>query len=181
MVGQNITGGRGKYAMTRGILEGDALSKFDARATELGGETNPNFTLCLNAVTQHVFPQKALQYQRRYMRRNMRKPRDLSTREFHSRVQELNSYLSQFPPFNAGQLLDDDNIMEILEFGIPATWQKHMIYQGFNASEHTATEFVEFCERLEFTEQMTDTVSGKSSQADPKGSNKANRKRCEVL
>ena len=86
MVGQNITGGPGKFAMTRRILEGDALSKFDAKATELGGKTNPHFTLCLNVVTQHVFLQKALQYQRRYMRRNMRKPRDMNIREFHSRV-----------------------------------------------------------------------------------------------
>ena len=52
--------------MARRILDRDALTKFDAKAAELNAETNVNFLLCLNAVTQHVFPQKALQYQKRY-------------------------------------------------------------------------------------------------------------------
>lgn len=176
MVGQNITAGPGKYSMTRRILDGDALAKFDSKAAELGPETNNNFVTCLNAVTQHVFPQKALQYQRRYMRRYMRKPRDIKTREFYSRVQEINAYLNQFPPFGQTQRLDDDDIIEILEYSVPASWQKDMVYQGFNPSEHTATEFIEFCERLEFTESMTAQVKGKSSQTGPKGGSKPNRK-----
>ena len=71
MVGQHITAGPGKYAMAHRILEGDALAKFNAKAAELNAVTNANFLLCLNAVTQHIFPQKALQYQKRYMRRSM--------------------------------------------------------------------------------------------------------------
>ena len=86
-----------------------------------------------------------------------------------------------FPPFGQDQSLDDDDIMEILEFDIPAFWQKDMIYQGFNPSEHTATEFVEFCKRLEFTEAMTKQVKGKSSQTNPKGGTNANQNQSKVL
>ena len=103
--------------MTQRILEGDALAKFNTAATTLGNETNQQFILCLQAVTRHVFPQKALQYQRRYMRRYLRKPRDMRTREFNARLQELNLYLGKFPPFGGdAQKLDKDDLVEVLVF-----------------------------------------------------------------
>ena len=46
--------------------------------------------------------------------------------------------------------------MDILEYGMPASWKSVMLVQGFNASEKTPTEFIEFCERLEMTGPQTD-------------------------
>ena len=40
IAGQNITTPAAKYAMTRRILEGDALAKFNTAAMTLGNETN---------------------------------------------------------------------------------------------------------------------------------------------
>ena len=91
LVGQNITAGPPKYAMARRVLEGDALARFDAKASELASETNANFDLCINAVTSYVFPTKALQYQRRFMQRYLRKNRDSTIRKFNSRLLELNA------------------------------------------------------------------------------------------
>ena len=99
MTGQNITSGPSQFMMTRRILDGDALAKFNARARELTTETVAHHTECLNAVTKHVFPQLSLQYQRRYMRRGLHKPATMSTRKFAARLQEMNSYLEEFPPF----------------------------------------------------------------------------------
>ena len=179
LVGQNITAGPPKYAMARRVLEGDALARFDAKASELASETNANFDLCINAVTSYVFPTKALQYQRRFMRRHLRKNRDSTIREFNSRLLELNAYLSEFPPYGTNQTLVDDDLMEVLEFAIPNTWQSTMVVQGFTPSEHSTSELVDFCERLEFIENLTPTNGnkGKSSQPDPKGSNKKDHKR----
>ena len=53
---EHITAGPGKFAMACRILDRDAPVKFNAKAAELNAETNANFLLCLNAVTQHVFP-----------------------------------------------------------------------------------------------------------------------------
>ena len=109
------------------------------------------------------------------MRRYLRKPREWTTREFHARLQELNAYLEEFPPFaGATQRLSDDDLVEVLEFAVPASWQKDMIYQGFNASKKTATDVVEFCERLEFTETLSESVKGKNSQGDSKSTKKNN-------
>lgn len=154
LVGQNITTGPPQFAMIRRILDGDALAKFDEKAAEFGTETVANCQVCLNEVTRHVFPQRALQYQRRYMRRYLRKPVNVSTRAFNARLVEMNAYLPEFPPFGPQQQLADDDLSEILEFAVPNSWNRTMVLQGFNASEKTTTEIVEFCERLEFTESL---------------------------
>ena len=116
------------------------------------------------------------------MRRHLRKPTGVKIREFNARVQEINAYLTDFPPFEENQQLSSDDLLEILEFAIPNTWQKHMVLYNFTPSEHTASEFVEFCERIEFIEQLSPNGSqngkkGASSQADPKGSNKRGHQR----
>ena len=90
IVGQNITTGPNKYAMARRLLEGDALAKFNEVATERGNQTNDNFVLCLRDVTEHVFPKRAIAVQKRYMRRYMRKPRTVKTREYMARFVEMN-------------------------------------------------------------------------------------------
>ena len=58
--------------MARTLLEGDALAKFNERATANRNETNDHFVTTLREVTTHVFPKKALALQKRYMRRFMR-------------------------------------------------------------------------------------------------------------
>lgn len=138
--------------MIRRLLIGDTLAVFNKEAQDIGAETVANFEVVLQKVTAHVFPQRALSYQKRYMRRYMRKPRNLTTREFSVRVSELNSYLKSFPPFGNGQELSEEEILDLMEFAVPNAWQKNMVLQGFDPVIHTPSEFVAFCERHEFTE-----------------------------
>ena len=89
------------------------------------------------------------------MRRYLRKPQDMPVREFMNRLTEINEYLPQFPPFEENHKLSVEEIMEIAEYATPNQWQKAMVLHGFDPSEHTPAEFVEFCERLEFAEVDT--------------------------
>eukprot|EP00957_Ditylum_brightwellii_P013240 999166-Ditylum_brightwellii.AAC.1 len=59
----------------------------------------PHFKLCLDDVAAHVFPKKAGQIQKRYMRRNVRfdKGGTMTVKEWVARVSELNGYLKDFP------------------------------------------------------------------------------------
>ena len=159
--GQNVTTGPGRYNMTRRLLEGDALAAFNVAAATHGNETNDNFMRCIRDVTTHIFPARALQMQKRYMRRFLRKPAGVKTREFVARVSELNEYLREFPTANgeAAQPLDEDEILDLLEFGVPNSWQKKFTMHQFDPQAHTVMEFVEFCERIEATE---DTSEGRS-------------------
>jgi hypothetical protein len=63
--------------------------------------------------------------------------------------------LPDFPPdFDESQKLRSEDLIDILEYGIPNKWKAKMVEAGFVPADHSPTEFVEFCERLESAEQM---------------------------
>ena len=135
------------------MLEGDALAAFNTSAALIGNETNDHFDTCLEESTLHLFPARALQTQKRFMRRHLRKPAGTSIRKHVARVVEMNKLLTEFPPIREGELatpLPDDKIHNLLEFGRPTSWQKAMMVQDFDPVDHTIQEFVKFCEAAMF-------------------------------
>lgn len=106
-----------------------------------------------------ILGKKALLIQKRYMRRILRKPKDMSIRIYCARFSELNKYLKSFPPFQGStQYLPADKVLEHLEFAVPNSWQKQMVLHRFNALENSQIEFVEFCERIESSEEIYDST-----------------------
>eukprot|EP00957_Ditylum_brightwellii_P085961 6540340-Ditylum_brightwellii.AAC.1 len=59
------------YAVVKTLLKGDALMVFKQAEIACGNQTVPHYELCLDDVAKHVFPEKAGQIQKRYMRRNI--------------------------------------------------------------------------------------------------------------
>jgi hypothetical protein len=173
LTGQNITTGPPTYAMTRRILEGAALAKFDESSVTRGTETLEHFVQVINDMGNYVFPRRALQMEKRYMRRYMRKPRRLKMREYMARVEELNNDLRYFPLYVNGSRLLEDELLDIYEYGVPATWQKRFLLQGFDPLEHSKQEFLEFCERLEATEDIFEEQTGAKRKANPSDRYKA--------
>ena len=120
----------------------------------VSNEDDAMFVLGVQALTSHIFPQRTLCMQKRYMRHYMRKPRDMKMRVYRNRVVELNNYLEWFPTaFNATQK-DDDEIVDILEFGTLNKCQSEMVHLGFDLAVANSQELVEFCEHLEFDEDL---------------------------
>jgi wyosine [tRNA(Phe)-imidazoG37] synthetase (radical SAM superfamily) len=76
----------------------------------------------------------------------------MTVREFTTRLNKINEYLSDFPPSNENNKLLMDKLMDIAKFSVPAMWQKTMIMHGFDPANHTIQEFIEFYERIEFAE-----------------------------
>eukprot|EP00957_Ditylum_brightwellii_P177375 13511203-Ditylum_brightwellii.AAC.1 len=68
------------------------------------------------------------------MRRNIRYGKDNTVKEWVAQVQELNGYLKDFPDHNgnATQPLDADDLLDILEFGVPSSWCREFTVQGFD-------------------------------------------------
>ena len=66
----------------RTVLKGDAYTYFSQFFTMVGNEDDVTFYLGVQALTSHIFPQRALRMQKRYMRRYMRKPRDMKMRVY---------------------------------------------------------------------------------------------------
>ena len=152
------------YENCKTTLKGDALSCWNNESKTFA-ETEENFVILKKLLTKHVFPRRALRLQKRCMRRHMRKPADVSMRDYDTRCVELNNYLELFPDgrfddegvptgFSPRQKLDVDELADIMEFGTPSSWQKKMVSHGFDPLEEDdpIQSLVEFCERVETVE-----------------------------
>ena len=185
--GQNLTTGPTQYNMLRSLLQGDGLARFNSYATLRGNETTENFRFILMDMTKYIFPQKAEQRQKRWMRRVLRKPVTMKSREFVSRFTELNEYLTLFPTKMVnGEVvqpskLPTDEMLDSLEFGSPNAWQREMIRQDYDPTTGSLQDFVEFCERQETTEDLlprglkkANTNQNQSNNGNDKGKGKCN-------
>jgi hypothetical protein len=165
--GQNITTGQAQYAMARRLFNGEALTSFNNVSTQVGTETVQNLEIVLKKLAGSVFPLRAYAMQKQAMRRFMRKPRDSTIREYVDRILELNDYLVYFPTKEGeaeATKLPDEEILDILVFGIPNTWQKKMVELGFDSLSHTPNEFIEICERISFGETTETGQNVKTKQ-----------------
>jgi hypothetical protein len=73
--------------------------------------------------------------------------------------------LPEFPPdFDSTQMMRSEDVIEVLEYGIPHKWKAKMVETGFVPADHQPPEFVEFCERLESSEQMLGLTINKTAQ-----------------
>ena len=91
------------------------------------------------------------------MCRFLKKPRDLTAKQFVEHVIHINKFLERFPDPSSTRTatkMPEDKILDLLEASMPHAWQKHMRLQGFKPLESTIKESVEFCKRLESTEEM---------------------------
>eukprot|EP00957_Ditylum_brightwellii_P106573 8130713-Ditylum_brightwellii.AAC.1 len=77
------------------------------------------------------------------MRRNISFSKDSTVKAWVARVKELNGYLKDFPNHNETptQPHDPNELMDILEFGVPANWRR---VQGFDPVDQGIQKFVEF-------------------------------------
>jgi hypothetical protein len=176
--GQNITQPQDKFTMVRRLLSGDALSVFDTFAETRNEALETDFTATMHALAMHIFPRNALANQKSWLRRSRqaRKTNELKTRRWVARIQEINMMLPEFPPeYSEEQKLRSEDLIEILEYGIPNTWKAKMVELGFIPADHTPIEFIECCEKFESAEQMLGlTHNPKSEKAQEKQGSKPN-------
>ena len=98
---------------------------------------------------------------------------------FISRLQELNVYLSDFPPAKESQEtapLSADEIMDIIYHSIPTMWKNKMIKQGFNDADCTTKEMNDFfetgVEKLEPKEEKKESSAAAKKPKDKKSTGK---------
>ena len=107
------------------------------------------------------------------MRRFMKKPHDMSIKEYVARAVEINNYLLQFPPSvptGNSKKLTNNKLLELLEFGIPLKWRNKLHLKKIKVQEHTIKEFTKMCKRIESA--LSDSPSTKRTN---KGSSHKNK------
>ena len=134
----------------------------------------------LNGIIKLICPYKALEKQKRFMRRKMRKPADMKTRTYVNHLHRINyEELPLLPPFKEKQHIADDELLDILLYGLPKSWIKEMDRQDFEPYTELMARTVDFCERLELAEDFHPDIAKKSSNKNKKakkshGSSKKN-------
>jgi len=110
----------------------------------------------LQAMATILFPTKILQHVKRYLRREARKPVDMGVREYLMHIICINTQeIPRLPPhFNNAQSLSDDEIVDILLFGTPKSWQREMDRQGLDPLASTPHDVVAFMQRIEMSEDF---------------------------
>ena len=83
--GQSMTTAVQKYACTLRFLQGQALELFNTQADAQPQVNNANYVQ--THVNNSMFPQKAYITQTHWMRRYLKKPRDMKTCDYVTRVQ----------------------------------------------------------------------------------------------
>ena len=123
-----------------------------------------------------LLPNKILQRVKRYLRREARKPVDMTVREYLMHILRINAMeIPRLPPnFNAAQALSNDELIDILLFGTPKSWQREMDRQGFDPLASTPADVVDFMERIEMSEDFdSDKKTTTFAQGKGKGKKKA--------
>ena len=165
--GNNVTTGPLQYAFWRGCLKGTALARFNMYAAQEGNETLPNLILVERKLVTFFAPREVLRSQTRYMRTLMRKPRDVSTRQYVGAVTTLNETLAEMPPsFDATQKIPDNDIRDILASKAPQSHKDLMTEHGYDPRTGTMDDFLEYCERAETKEAKRRPKYGESDHDD---------------
>ena len=130
---------------------------FKNTGTAVTSKTNDTFKQVINSVTEHVFPKLACQKLKSYMRRFLKKPRDLTAKKFIEHVIHINKLLERFPDPSStttAAKMPKDNILDLLEANMPHAWERHMHLQGFKPLKSTINDVFEFCEQLELAKDV---------------------------
>ena len=100
--------------MISNLVVREALQVFEQNTWERGTVTNAHYGLVMKDFIGHLLPPKALQLQKRYLRRGLYKPHDTKIRYFIIRVNKMVDHLKKLAPFVSEQRLAYDEILEIV-------------------------------------------------------------------
>jgi hypothetical protein len=119
----------------------------------IGKVSKKDINKCLQQVIEAACPYKVLQKQKKNMRRNMHKSRDMTIRQFVNSVTRMNNNeLPHLPPFEANQKLPNYDVIEIVLHACPNSWIQEMDRQDFDADHHTLQDLLKFLEHIESLE-----------------------------
>ena len=149
------------------MLQGDSLKAFNTALEDewtpaADGDGNPLAITsdmvkeALAAVTKTVFPHRALEIQRLWMQRGLRKPMALTTRKTAAAITKINNALPLFPNGSEASKFSDIELIGILEWSLPQAWRMKFDLDGYVPTEHSKARLIEACEAIEQNQDEPD-------------------------
>jgi hypothetical protein len=137
----------------RNVAGGETEAQYNARVA--ARQTHPPMMATLaagiHAIITDLTPNKALQTQKRWMRRHLRKTREMNVRSFAAHLLRINDEeLPALPPnFDDTQKLQPDEMVDILINAVPKKWSAEMDRLDFDPWVAGWNDTVEFLVRME--------------------------------
>ena len=130
--------------------------------------------LSLNKCLKAMMPRKVLARCKRHLRRHCRKPKGMRVREYMQLVNNMNrEEFPLLPPFDPNQYLHDGEILDIILFGTPKSWEREMDKQGFDPFAHQLNDVVDKLEDIETAEGFDAEATKVTAKKDKKKPAKA--------
>jgi hypothetical protein len=176
-VQNTITGGTYGASTARGLLRGESLTTFEASLEEArrNDDAEDGALLPIDAVmvdtalmvvATNVFPHRALQIQRLWMNRGMRKPYELTTRKTAAAITRINNVLPLFPGGTDASKFSNAKVIGLLEWSLPPSWRSKFDLDGYIPTLDTKAKLIESCEAIE--RNQNDTPQAKPTHKDKK-------------
>jgi hypothetical protein len=77
----------------------------------------------LISVAKNIFPHRALEIQKNWMRRQIRKPKDMPVRKLVAIITKMNNSLARFPEADENDKFEQSELLEIIEWSLPYEWR----------------------------------------------------------
>jgi hypothetical protein len=162
-----VNGPTDRTSTIRALLKGESLTAFDTALEDVRVDPDPNVQALVPLTVDHigqamdnvataVFPHRALEIQKLWMNRGMRKPYDLSTRKTAAAITKINNSLPLFPLGNQDSKFSDQELVGLLEWSLPAHWRKKFDLDGYIPTLGTKAKLISECEAIERNEIAKD-------------------------
>ena len=169
----NITQPEDRMAIIKTLLRGETLTTFEASIEEQRQDPNGLVPLTMDMVTKAlaevsdtIFPHRALEIQKQWMRKHLKKPAELSICLTSAALSRMNNCLPFFPGGDENSKFTQEELLEILECSLPYAWRQKFDYDGYVPTDHNKAKLISSCEAIERKEE-----SQKGDKKQKKGKN----------
>src|SRR5687767_9173433 len=169
-----ITAPEDRVSIFKAVLRGETLSHFETVISEITLDENDDpvaltmamVTKALADVSNTIFPHRALESQRQWMRKSLKKPHNLTTRQTAVALSRINSCLPLFPGGSEDTKFTASELLEILECSLPYAWRQKLDYDGYVPTDWDKATLIASCEAIE---RNLDTETGDKKQKQQQG------------
>jgi hypothetical protein len=175
----SLTTGSDRQASVKTILREDALTAFEASIDEdlepeegaaEGGPANQLTTEMIDdaliSVAKNIFPHRALEIQKIWMKRQIRKPKSMPVRKMIAIITKMNNSLARFPKADESDKFKDKELLEIVEWSLPDEWRAQFDLKGYVPSKYDKKRLIAEAEAIERAETLD---SGRPKAKESKG------------
>jgi hypothetical protein len=106
----------------------------------------------LLAVTNQIFPYRALETQKQWMSKYARKPYKMGAKQFVISMSWINNYIPFFLNAKVLSKYSEEELLGILEFAVPPHWRKAFDLRDYLTTSDNKARFISECERVKRNE-----------------------------